>query len=109
MNKRYILNADDVEIKVEVDASILTPELATEINEFYSDYDSRLARSDNDPVKAVLLFAFPMLFNALCNGWNEVGAAKRFAEIEGVPEEHGITIVEYIIPEFDYATVRDDS
>lgn len=55
---------DDAYVIIEVNPDVLTPELATLINEFWSDSDSRLADEDDDVVKAVI-----RLFGATAIGW----------------------------------------
>lgn len=45
---------NDAEVTLRVDHDVLTPELATEINSFWIEADSRLASEDEDVVKAVV-------------------------------------------------------
>lgn len=55
--KTYTVKAswfNDAEVKLSVDHDVLTSELATEINSFWGDADSRLADEDDDAVKAVV-------------------------------------------------------
>ena len=55
--KKYRVTAawfDDAEVTLLVDHDKLTPALATKINEFVSDADSRLAAEDGDVVRAVI-------------------------------------------------------
>ena len=57
------------EVVLEADHDVLTPELATLINQFWSDDDERLDVYDGDPVKAVIHFAGTCLINQmLCEG-----------------------------------------
>ena len=55
--KTYTVKAswfNDAEVTLQVDHDVLTAELATEINSFWGDADSRLASEDEDAVKAVV-------------------------------------------------------
>ena len=55
--KDYIVTAswfDDAGVTLRVDHDVLTPELATEINTFWSDADGRLADEKDDVVRAVV-------------------------------------------------------
>ncbi|MFN3437832.1 MAG: DUF2528 family protein [Acidovorax sp.] len=55
--KTYRVSADwfsDAEITLQVDHDVLTPELATLINDFWSDAADRLQQADGDVVRAVI-------------------------------------------------------
>lgn len=55
--KTYTVKAswfNDAEVTLQVDHDLLTPELATEINTFWSNSDSRLAAEDENVVRAVI-------------------------------------------------------
>ena len=55
--KTYTVKAtwfNDAEVTLQVDLDLLTTELATEINTFWSNADSRLASEDEDVVRAVI-------------------------------------------------------
>ncbi len=55
--KTYRVAADwfgDAEVTLQVDHDVLTPELATEINQFWSDADGRLADESDDVVRTVI-------------------------------------------------------
>ncbi len=55
--KTYIVTAswfEDSGVKLRVDHDVLTPELATLINDFWSENDSRLMEEDGDVVRAVI-------------------------------------------------------
>ena len=55
--KTYTVKAtwfNDAEVTLQVDLDLLTTELATEINTFWSNADSRLAAEDEDVVRAVI-------------------------------------------------------
>ena len=55
--KTYTVKAswfNDAEVTLVVDHDLLTPDLATEINTFWSNSDSRLAAEDENVVRAVV-------------------------------------------------------
>lgn len=55
--KTYTVKAswfNDAEVTLEVDHDLLTPDLATEINTFWSNADRRLAAEDENVVRAVI-------------------------------------------------------
>ena len=55
--KTYTVKAswfNDAEVSLQVDHSILTPELAKEINDFWSDANYRLLQEDRDVVRVVV-------------------------------------------------------
>lgn len=58
MNKKtFIVKApwyEDAQVTLQVDLNILTPALATEINQFWSDDDWRLRKEDGDVVRTVV-------------------------------------------------------
>lgn len=55
----------DQEVTLEVDHSILTPELAKEMNEFWSSAEWRRSEEDGDDVRAVIRFAGTILINMM--------------------------------------------
>lgn len=105
MINQYRMAEGDIEVTVQVENSKLTPEVATLINDFFSGSEERLRRADGDPVKAALLMAFPIIFKALADGYNERGATARLNESEGFPDDCGITVIDYVMPNFEYATI----
>ena len=55
--KTYRVSAywhDEAEVTLQVDHDVLTPELATEINQFWSGADRRLAEENGDVVRTVI-------------------------------------------------------
>ena len=58
MNKKtFVVKApwyEDAQVTLQVDLDILTPALATEINQFWSDADWRLRQEDGDVVRTVV-------------------------------------------------------
>lgn len=60
---------DDAEVTLRVNHDILTPALATEINNFWSEADARLADEDEDVVRAVIrLFGAAAIRYMMDNG-----------------------------------------
>lgn len=55
---------NDAYVIVEVNPEVLTPELATMINQFWSDSDSRLAAENDDVVRAAI-----RLFGTMAINW----------------------------------------
>lgn len=52
--KRYVVNfGDENSVTLEVDTEKLSPELATEINKFWSSHSLRLSEQNNNPVEVV--------------------------------------------------------
>lgn len=104
MKRRFKLEAGfDLSVTVEVDMDKLTPELATEINSFWSGADDVLGAADGDVVLAAVLRSGPYLMGAVLQGYNEFGAQKELDESEGWPPngEHGIRIIDFEIPDMD--------
>lgn len=81
---------DDAEVTLRVDHDILTPALATEINNFWSEADARLAEENDDVVRAVIrLFgsraiAFFMADGGACIG----GGGDRYWTGRVIKEQH---------------------
>lgn len=65
--KRYAVKESwkDYSVTLEVDHSILTPERATMINDFWSDHTWRARAEDGDAVRAVIRFAGSCLINMM--------------------------------------------
>jgi hypothetical protein len=101
MKKQYKIDAGfDISITVEVDLDKLTPELAAEINSFWSGSKDILAKSNGDIIVAAVRRSAPYLISPLLEGYNELGAQDRLDESEGWPENHGIKLIDFEIPEF---------
>lgn len=75
--KTYRVKADwfdDAEVTLQVDHDILTPELATLINQFWSDEGDRLAKEDGDVVRAVVrLFGSCAIAFFMADGGASIG------------------------------------
>lgn len=119
--KNYIVTAswfDESGVTLSVDHDVLTPELATLINDFWSDNDSRLRDEDGDVVRAVVrLFGqvairFFMADGGLSFGPNADGGrywTKKVleAQAEGWPDidSFGILILSAEVSAVDYDDV----
>lgn len=104
MKKRYKLAVgfgEEISVTVEVDHDVLTPELAKEINDFWTSADEVLAAANDDIVLAAVRRAGPYLIGAVLEGCNLYGAQKELDEAEGWPPRgaHGIKIVDFEIPD----------
>ncbi len=113
--KQFKFTADPyIEIEVEVDLSLLTPEIAAEINSFWGDDDDRLYQCDGDVIATVArLFAARALKEIAADGGSfftsdGLEAAHYTREIlkqEGWPggDWKGLRIVsaDFAIPGFD--------
>lgn len=100
--RRYRLESGmDTSITLEIDTTKITPELAEEINGFWSSADEVLRESNGDIVEAVARRAAGPLLWFLIDGWNKQGAVDQLSKSEGWPDaEHiGISITDYDIPD----------
>lgn len=101
MKRKFKLLAGfDITIDVEVDLEKLTPALALEINNFWSGADDVLRRSGGDIIVAATRRAAPYFIGALLEGLNKVGAQANLDESEEWPDNHGITLIDFEVPEF---------
>lgn len=90
----------DAEVILEVDHDKLTPELAREINAFWTGADARLADVDEDPVLAVIKMAGAEFLGGVLDvvrSPNTYSMQRDFDDLEGWPPngEHGIRLVEW--------------
>lgn len=114
MIRRYQLTTTtmlDAEVTIEVDHDKLTPDLASEINAFWSGADDRLAEVDGDSVQAVIRIAGETFLRMVVDvlGHDVEGMQREFNEREGWPldGEHGIKLVDYDgRPDFGYYDVE---
>lgn len=111
--KRYQVTSDDHEVVLQVDTSVLTPEMAGHINTFLGGHALRLAEQKGNVVEtAVRLFGARAIFHALAyggadfssgdDGWLTKHVLEQ--EAEGWPdfENLGIVIVEASVYAVDY-------
>lgn len=111
----------DQEVTLEVDHSILTPELAKEVNEFWSSASYRRGEEDGDDVRAVVRFAGMILINMMLgqggsefteNGYNGGFGSpgpdwtKDLHDEEGFPSDSGIRCVAASVSTSDYSDVE---
>ena len=109
--KKYELEDDSYnEVHLEVDHSVLTKEIATEINEFWSDADSRLSDCD-DVIKDVLKLVFCTIVGLMRHkGWDCINSrnaesfTKDFQSEEGWGQ-CGIKVTYVDIPQLDFADI----
>lgn len=104
MKKRYKLMAGwagEISVTVEVDHDVLTPEVAKEINDFWTSAEEVLAAANDDIVLAAVRRAGPYLIGAVLEGSNLRGAQAELDEAEGWPAKgaHGIKIVDFEVPD----------
>lgn len=100
--KRYKIEQDFGEawVLIEVDNAVLTPELAVQINEFWTGADERLAATDDDDVLAVVKLAGSYFLGYVFDtneALNKAGMQREFNESEGWPPNggHGIRLLDY--------------
>lgn len=91
----------DFSLMLEIDTTIMTTELATEINEFWSGAKDVLKASNGDVIEAVARRATSRIIQYIINGFNVEGALDELGKQEGWPEKHGISITDYDMPDFD--------
>lgn len=106
MIKKYRVQAGmDFTLVLAIDTDIMSHELAHEINDFWGGADEILDVSDDDPHQAVARRAAYPLWETLLDGYNEEWALKTLGESEGWPANHGITIIDYELPDFDQSNL----
>jgi len=106
MIKKYrITSGMDLELTLGIDTDVLSEELAHEINDFWAGADEILEASDNDVYQAVVRRAANPIWNELLNDWDGVWALEQLGKSEGWPERHGITILDYELPDRDQCSL----
>jgi hypothetical protein len=101
----------DLMIRLSIDTSVITPEWAREISQFWASKDEVLEASDDDVYQAVARYAAARLWWYLIDGYNPEGAVKELHEQEGwcIPTETlGIKILDHDIPDMDPAYMDVD-
>jgi hypothetical protein len=99
--KRYKITEDryDLEVILQVDHELLTPERATEINSFWTGSDERLDAANDDVVRAVILEAASrFMLGILEDTWGSVsGLQADFDKAEGWGGSayNGITLLDF--------------
>lgn len=98
--KRYRIEREwgEGQVQLEIDHSILTPELATEINKFWTSADERLHEADDDVVMAVIKMAaaefLGWVLDVNCS-YSTKSMQREFDRLEGWPSPHGIRLVDW--------------
>ena len=91
----------DLSVILEVDFDKLTPTLATEINNFWTDAEDRLSDADGDPIRAVIKMAAGIFFAHVLDvmeSLNTYGMQQAFdSQYEGWPREGecGIKLIDW--------------
>lgn len=103
MKRRFILSSGlDTSIELEIDLAKLTPELATEINDYFANDAVILTLCGGDPIQAVARRAAQALLQDLRNGLDKREALSELVAIDGWPDSDlGIEIIDYEIPSID--------
>ena len=94
--KKYVINYDSkVEIHVEIDHDVLSYEALDEINNFWSDSDSRLAEEQSVLVAVLNRLAITVLYIQISNDYYTFGVvddfdySQRHGGVEGWPKMDG--------------------
>ena len=110
--KKYELEDDAYnEVHLEVNHSILTEDIANEINEFWSNAEERLDECDGDVIKAVLRLAFVTVIGLMhAKGWDQINAkaAEDFTKelhLEEGWRESGIKVTYVALQEIIFNTI----
>lgn len=81
----YLVTAswfDDAQVRLQVNLNVLTPELATEINTFWSGANDRLSDEDGDVVRSVVrLFGVCAIQYFMRNGGANASASDEVSRI----------------------------
>lgn len=87
--KRYKVSApcSDYTVWLEVDHSVLTPELAQQINEFWTEHQARVDEEEGDHVRTVIRMAGDLVIGLMLeSGWDvdfaisQIEQGKRWSE-----------------------------
>lgn len=101
MSKAFkFLAGMDISITLSVDTDVMTSEMAAEINAFWSGADEVLEAADGDVIEAVARRAAPRLIHSLVEGWTQKHAVELLSDEEGWPSNHGITIIDFDLPDW---------
>lgn len=112
--KKYKIQGEwyDWEVTLEVDHDVLTPELANEINTFWSGWEDRVEQENGSHVKAVIRFAGTLCINEMLRNFgtefyesNKEASAvwtKDLFDQEGWPENPGIRVIAASVEVADY-------
>lgn len=102
MKKQYKLeDGMDLSLTLEIDTSIMTPELASDVNGFFVGASDILESADGDVIQAVARRAAPAIWATLLDGYIPEYALEQLGQSEGWPEKHGIRVIDYDVPAMD--------
>ncbi|HCT25311.1 MAG TPA: hypothetical protein DIW85_03750 [Stenotrophomonas sp.] len=98
--KRYRIEQEwgDAWVILEIDHAQLTPEVATQINAFWTGADARLAGADDNPVVAVIKMAAADFIGMVLDARGDLtsrGMQEEFDDQEGWPAAHGVKLVDW--------------
>lgn len=96
-----LLAGMDISITLQVNTDVMTGEVAAEVNAFWSGADAVLEAAEGDVIEAVARRAAPRLIHSLVDGWTKKHAVERLSDEEGWPSDHGITIIDFDLPDWD--------
>lgn len=104
MSKRkFNLSAGmDMEVRVTIDTSIVTEEIAREVTTFWASQNDVMSTSNGDRYEAVARYAASRIIGYLLDGYSESGAAEELQKQEGWcwHGPFGITVEEIDMPSF---------
>ena len=108
MIRRFKLCAGlDVSITLDIDTSVMTEEMAAEVNAFWHGKEEVLRAAGGDVIQAVARRAAIPLLHTLLSGCNKrFVVVQTFADREGWPQPTGISVVDYEIPELDACSLE---
>ncbi len=93
----------DLSITLDIDISVLTPDIAEEVSTFWASKDEVREASEGNVYEAVARYAAGPLLRDLLDGWTPGWALEELSKSEGWPENHGITIIDYEVPDLSAA------
>jgi len=100
MKKQYDLDSSGLSITLEIDTAIITPEIASQMNGFWSSAKDCLDASDGDIYQAIARQAAGNLLACMINGRTEAGSILELSKEDGFQPcaDGGMKIVSYDIP-----------
>lgn len=93
--------AEHFQITLEIELRVMHAATAAEVNSFWHESERVLAYAEGDAVRAVALRAALFLLKELLAGCGKRGALEALSKAEGWPIEHGITVLDFEVPELD--------
>jgi hypothetical protein len=111
--KRYEVETDGLEpftVVIDVDHDKLTPEIAKQVNDFWSSADERLAAANGDVTQAVIKDTASFFIQSTLEGFNVYGCNSELDDAEGWPDQSYIKLVSIEgMPVYDsrYYSIRE--